>query len=235
MAAVGNRYSGIGKGLLRIWGSGLRRGVAEKVGRGWWTRDANARRVTSARCCRRAASIVLRTAPSDQLQKPISRPPDVLIRTGNPSVIESETSRICRESKSQDARRAAGTITRFSVMAGTCVARPSTTLEPPTPQTADWSRVDEPTRRRASGSADILRDTAEAGDASGDHRVRHGASSSMRYEPLGWIATAECLLGRAWMLRRIASAEPRSGYRVARRMAARERAVRMARVRVAMS
>jgi hypothetical protein len=71
----------------------------------------------------------------------------------------------------------------------------STTLEPPTPQTADWSRVDEPTRRRASGSADILRDTAEAGDASGDHRVRHGASSSMRYEPLRWIATAECLLG----------------------------------------
>jgi hypothetical protein len=122
VAAVGNRYSGSLEGLLRIWGSAVlkfRRGVAEKAGRGWWTRDASARRVTSARCGRRAASVALRTAPSDQLQKPISRPPDVLIRTGNPSVIESETSRIRRESKSQDARRAAGTITRFTVMRST--------------------------------------------------------------------------------------------------------------------
>lgn len=46
---------------------------------------------------RRSASSV-RTPPSDQLQKPISRPPDVLPRTGNPSVNESEASRIRRES-----------------------------------------------------------------------------------------------------------------------------------------
>lgn len=31
---------------------------------------------------------------------------------------------------------------------------------------------------------------------------RGGCETVERYEPAGWMATAECLLGRAWMLRR---------------------------------
>ena len=120
--------------------------------------------MTSARCSRRAASVALRIAPSDRLQKPISRPPDALIRTGNPSVIESETSRIRRESKSQDARRPQARLR----VSPSRAARPGDVRR---------TTVDHPR-------------TAEARDRLTGHELTSRRARNCRERTLGLVATA---------------------------------------------
>jgi hypothetical protein len=145
---------------LRIWGSAVLEVEPQKRRDAAGGHETPVRgRVTSARCSRRAASVALRIAPSGRLRKPISRPPDVLIRTGNPSVIESEASRIRRESN-----RKMNVGPHARLRAPSRAARRGRTSDdrrPPSdrrgPRALDRSRVDEPTRTNPAPRHPCLR------------------------------------------------------------------------------